>query len=254
MSKHTLYYSTRCRFCQAFLEELSSTAFVPEFQLVSVDPSPSRPTLPGWLKTVPSLVVAGSSTPLIGPGPVNNWLFERKLGGGGSIKSAADALSERSAPLAPPEYNPDMAPRPNATARTPAPARGGPGPAISGGGPANTMSMPSGGGGAGGAGGASSEGLLDYNGAEMGSTKWSDNYSFLGQGEGKSETMYNPISRNFESLIGNMPTPSAGAGGGGAARGAPKEKVSEKEKKLLSEFEAYASSRDRDIPGAIARK
>jgi hypothetical protein len=87
----------------------------------------------------------------------------------------------------------------------------------------------------------------------MGSTKWSDNYSFLGQGEGKSETMYNPISRNFESLIGNMPTPGAGAGGG-AARGAPKEKVSEKEKKLLSEFEAYASSRDRDIPGAIARK
>ena len=115
MSKHRLYYSTRCRFCQAFLEELSATPFVPEFQLVCVDPVPGRAPLPPWLKTVPSLVVAGEGTPRVGPGPVNNWLFERKLGGGGPAKSSQALMTERNEMLAPPVYNADMAPRPDAT-------------------------------------------------------------------------------------------------------------------------------------------
>lgn len=218
MSKHRLFYSTRCRFCQAFLEELAGTPFVSEFQLICVDPSPSRPPLPAWLKSVPSLLVSGEDTPRVGPGNVNNWLFERKLGAD-TQKSPQQAMEQRNVPLSVPVYSPDIAPRPNATSRTPAP------------------SVPS-----------SAEGPEAYLGSEMGAGKWSDAYSFVGD-TFTAEKGYNPISRNFESLIsvtpGGKPSPSIQA---------PQAKRTQKEEKLLKEFEAFAASRDRDIPHAVARQ
>ena len=103
------------------MAELSKTPFAPEFIIVCVDPSSSRPPLPPWLKSVPTMIAAGSSEPLVGPGAVNNWLFARKMGVSGERKSGAEALEERNAHIRLPEYTPDMSPRPNASTRSPAP-------------------------------------------------------------------------------------------------------------------------------------
>jgi len=226
MSKHRLYYSQRCRFCQAFLEELSTTPFVPMFQLICVDPSPSRPPLPTWLKSVPTLVVTGESEPRVGPGAVNNWLFEAKLGANApaTAKSPQAALDERQSPLTPPVYSPDLAPRPTATARTAAPA---------------AAAKAEGG----------AEGPLAYYGSEMAAGRWSDNFSFIGD-TFTAEKGMNPIERNFQSLL-----PSGGsfgaAGGGGAAAAV---KHSAKEEALLREFEAYSARRDSEVPNAPTRR
>ena len=243
MSKHTLYYSTRCRFCQAFLEELSSTPYVPEFRLVCVDPSQARPALPSWLKSVPSLLVLGETTPRVGPGPVNNWLFERKLGASGTTKNASQLMEERNAPVVAHVYNPEMAPRPDATARTPTPARMPA--AISGATKADSsMSPPSAGSGGAGADG----GPMAYHGSEMGASKWSDDYSFLGS-EFNSQQGYNPIGRNFESLI-----PESTFANGGKSAQAPAPKRSAKEDALSREYEAFTAARDRDVAGPIMRR
>ncbi len=236
MSKHQFYYSTKCRHCQAFLEELSRTPYVPEFQLICVDPRPGRPPLPSWLKSVPSMQLAGSSKTLVGPGPVNNWLFERRLGGGNAAqKSAQQALEERNAPLAMPTYNPDIAPRPNAAPRGPA------------------MSAPQGAAGPSAAGGQDTSGILAYHGAEMGAGKWSDNYSMLDNAF-DSKAGYNPILRNFESLVAGPAAQSPAANRGGGSGGAGGHKPSAKEQQLLSDFEKYAAARDRDIPTGPQRR
>ena len=207
------------------MEELSRTPFVPEFKLICVDKSADRPPLPSWLQYVPSLVVAGESKPLVGPGPVNNWLFERKMGGG--QKTGINAMEDRNMPMAPPVYSPDMAPRPTAT------ARGGSG----------NGSMPSSGPVA-----AGSDGPEAYHGSEMGSSKWSDNYSFI-TAEFTSDKGYNPIGRNFESLLA-----ATGKVSEGSSSSAQQTKRSAKEDALAREFEAYAASRDRDIPGPTRRQ
>lgn len=222
----------RCRHCQAFLEELRSTPYVPDFQLICVDPTAAgRPSLPPWLKSVPTLLVAGESTPKVGPGPVNNWLFERKMSGGGGPKATVAATDmERRAPLAPPIYKPDVEPRPAATARgggggTPVPSAAG------GGGPEPDA----------------------YHGSEMSGGKWSDTYSFLEDTEFKnfsSEKGYNRIGRNFESLIGGG-APAGGGAGGGAAAGP---KRSAKEEAQLKEYEAFMAARNGDIPMPRARQ
>jgi hypothetical protein len=257
--KHRLFYSTRCRHCQAFMAELSKTPYASEFILVCVDPSPSRPPLPPWLKSVPALIPAGSSEPLIGPGAVNNWLFARKMGVS-ERKSGADAFEERSIPVRPPEYNPDLAPRPNATARMPVPAAPAPTAAhIIGSSTANTAAMS----------GSSSgkpdmlgvkayEGtdanVLAYHGNEMsGSGKWSDSYSFLGAGDGSSDKMFNPIGRQFESLISPGGVPSGGAGAGAGNRGGSSAR-SAKEDTELKKLEAYMAARDSDVPAPIMRR
>ena len=242
MSKHTLFYSAKCRYCQAFLEELASTPYRAEIQLVCVDPSPSRPPLPKWLKSVPTLAVLGESAPRVGPGPVNNWLFERKQGSGVPQKSPQQAYQERNAPLALPNYSPDIAPRPDATSRTPAPQKGSTGgslpPAISSSTPASSSMGPE---------SASMEGPLAYHSNEMGSGKWSDNYSFVGGDAFSSEKGYNPIERNFESLV---PMSASGV----RQSSAPAPKRSAKEEALMNEFQAYSAQRDLDIPGPHARQ
>lgn len=214
MSKHRLYYSQRCRFCQAFLEELTTTPFVPLFQLISVDSTP-RSSLPTWLKSVPTLAVVGESEPRVGPGAVNNWLFEAKLGAS-SPKSPTNTIDDRRTPLTPPAYSPDLAPRPSATARaTEAPPSAAPG--------------------------AGAEGPLAYYGSEMAAGRWSDNFSFIGD-TFTAEKGMNPIERNFQSLL---PSGSMGFGGGSSAPPAPKR--SAKEDALIRDFEAYSASRDSDV-------
>jgi len=225
MGKHQLYYSTKCRFCQAFLEELANTPFVSEFQLICADPGPSRPRLPTWLKSVPSLVVSGEDAPRVGPGAVNNWLFERKLGATNAPKTTHQAMEERNAPLAQPVYSPDIAPRPDSTSRIAEPGHQGRAPKA-----------------------AADEGPMAYHSNEMGASKWSDNYSFVGD-PFTSDKGYNPIGRNFESLLSGPAGSSAGLSAGPSA---PKRTA--KEDKLLREFEQFTASRDKDVPHAVARQ
>jgi hypothetical protein len=244
------------------MAELSKTSFASEFILVCVDPSPSRPPLPPWLKSVPTLIPAGSSDPLVGPGAVNNWLFARKMGVSGERKSGAEALDERNALIRPPEYTPDLAPRPHAAARTAAPPP-----------PTATHMMAAAGASTSATSGSSSgkpdllgvkayEGsdanVLAYHGNEMsGSGKWSDSYSFLGSTGDSSDKMYNPIGRQFESLVSGAAFSGAGAGAGankasGAGGGGPKR--SAKEEAEQRRLEAYMSARDSDVPGPPTRR
>jgi hypothetical protein len=96
--KNQLYYSTKCRHSTAFLSELKNTNFASEFQLICIDPSPTRPRLPSWLKAVPTLVAIGESTPFVGNQAIN-WLFERRLG-----TTSSQIQPKQREMLAPPVY------------------------------------------------------------------------------------------------------------------------------------------------------
>jgi hypothetical protein len=81
MSRHHLcYYSTRCRFSQAFLEELSRSPYAKEFRFICVDPQPGtpRPVIPPTVKAVPTLIIQGEEEPRT-DSQVMNWLSERRL-------------------------------------------------------------------------------------------------------------------------------------------------------------------------------
>jgi hypothetical protein len=91
--------------------------------------------------------------------------------------------------------------------------------------------------------------IVAYHESEMSGGSWSDAYSFIGH-EATAEKGYDPIARNFESLI-SMGGGGGGGGGAGAGAGA---KRSAKEEALLREFETYAASRDRDVSPGIMRK
>lgn len=243
MVKHTLYYSKRCRFSQAFLEELAGTPFVPEFQFVCVDPGPTRPALPGWLKSVPTLVVAGEASPRVGPGPVTNWLFERKMGG---EPKRANVLEERTAPV----YSPDVAPRPMPVISS-NPRAPGASPMVAGG-PPSRGDAPSAGGASSRSDAPSAGGPEAYHGAEMAGGRWSDAYSFVGDAF-TAEKGYDPISRNFQSLVDVFAGGAAPGGGAVAAGAAAAPKQTAKEAALLKEYEAYTKARDADVGGPPKR-
>jgi len=157
------------------------------------------------------------------------------MGGGSTTKPAANTLEERT--LALPVYSPDIATRPAASAR---------GDAGRGTAPMSPSDVgPMAGGGAS-ASGASASGPDAYHSAEMASGKWSDAYSFLGD-TFSAEKGYDPIQRNFQSLLGPGPV-------GGPAASAPAEKRSPKEDALLKDFEAYSQARDRDVAGPLRRQ
>lgn len=75
---HICFYSNRCQWSKAFIEELSKTPWKREFQYVCVDPGPNRPQLPKWLEKTPTLVIRGEKEPRI-DAEVMNWLYERKM-------------------------------------------------------------------------------------------------------------------------------------------------------------------------------
>lgn len=75
---HTCYYSNKCQWSKAFIQEIAETPWKREFRYICVDPSPNRPALPKWLEKVPTLVIRGEDTPRT-DGEVMNWLYERKM-------------------------------------------------------------------------------------------------------------------------------------------------------------------------------
>jgi hypothetical protein len=88
---HICFYSNRCEWSKAFIEELSKTSYKNEFRFICVDPSPNRPALPSWLKQAPTLVISGEPEPRTNS-DVMNWLYERKMrDGGGSGNSGGNA-------------------------------------------------------------------------------------------------------------------------------------------------------------------
>ena len=85
---HICFYSNRCEWSKAFIEEISKTSYHGEFRFICVDPSPNRPQLPSWLKQTPTLVISGEPEPRTNS-EVMNWLYERKMKDGGG-KSSGD--------------------------------------------------------------------------------------------------------------------------------------------------------------------
>ena len=83
---HICFYSNRCEWSKAFIEEISKTKYHTEFRFICVDPSPSRPQLPSWLKQTPTLVISGEPEPRTNS-EVMNWLYERKMRDGGGSGS-----------------------------------------------------------------------------------------------------------------------------------------------------------------------
>jgi len=91
---HICFYSNNCQWCKAFITEIAQTPYKGEFKYVCVDPGPNRPTLPTWLKKVPTLVISGEPNPRT-DSDVMNWLYERKLKeGGGRGKNTMITNSE----------------------------------------------------------------------------------------------------------------------------------------------------------------
>ncbi len=87
------FYSNKCKWSKQFITELAQTPYKSSFRFVCVDPSPSRPQLPGWLKKVPTLLIANENEPRT-DNEVMNWLYEMRLkekprGGGGGGQAAA---------------------------------------------------------------------------------------------------------------------------------------------------------------------
>lgn len=72
------YYSNKCQWSKAFISELAQTQWKNSFKFICVDPVPGRPALPGWLKKVPTIVVAGEGEPRT-DSDVMNWLYEKRV-------------------------------------------------------------------------------------------------------------------------------------------------------------------------------
>jgi len=87
---HICFYSNRCEWSKAFITEISQTPYHKEFRFICVEPSPSRPQLPSWLKQTPTLVISGEPEPRTNS-DVMNWFYERKMkdSGGGSENAPA---------------------------------------------------------------------------------------------------------------------------------------------------------------------
>ncbi len=102
---HICFYSNRCEWSKAFIEEISKTKYHTEFRFICADPSPSRPALPSWLKQTPTLVISGEPEPRTNS-EVMNWLYERKMrdggggggGGGGAAGGAGAAMAAEPEP------------------------------------------------------------------------------------------------------------------------------------------------------------
>ena len=75
---HICYYSNKCDWSRAFIREIAPTPWKGLFHYVCVDPSSTRPSLPSWLKKVPTLVLQGDPEPKT-DSDVMNWLYEKKM-------------------------------------------------------------------------------------------------------------------------------------------------------------------------------
>ena len=91
--QHICFYSNKCVWSKAFLEELAKTPWKNNFRFVCVDPMPNgtRPQLPAYIKKVPTLVIAGENEPRT-DGDVMNWISEMKLRMDGSKSTGPSSL------------------------------------------------------------------------------------------------------------------------------------------------------------------
>jgi len=98
---HICFYSNRCQWSKAFLEEIAQTEHHKDFRFICVDPSPQRPALPSWLKQIPTLVIRGETQPRT-DAEVMNWLYEQRIrqGGGGARPGGGQGGGQDSAPMA----------------------------------------------------------------------------------------------------------------------------------------------------------
>jgi hypothetical protein len=94
--KNVCFYSNKDKWSKAFIEELSKTPWIKEFDFkcVDADKSGQKPTLPKWLKQVPTLVITGDESPVKTDTEVMNWLYEKKmkLESAKPVQSAAQTL------------------------------------------------------------------------------------------------------------------------------------------------------------------
>ena len=79
--KNVCFYSNKDKWSKAFIEELSKTPWIKEFDFkcVDADKSGQKPVLPKWLKQVPTLVITGDESPVKTDTEVMNWLYEKKM-------------------------------------------------------------------------------------------------------------------------------------------------------------------------------
>jgi hypothetical protein len=89
---HICFYSNRCDWSKAFVEEISTTPYARDFRFICVDPGPNRPALPSWLKQTPTLVISGEPEPRTNS-EVMNWLYETKMKDGSRAKAATSGAS-----------------------------------------------------------------------------------------------------------------------------------------------------------------
>jgi hypothetical protein len=89
------FYSNKCLWSKAFLEELAKTPWKSSFRFVCVDPMPNgtRPQLPAYVKKVPTLIISGEGEPRV-DGEVMNWISEMKLKSGSSASAPAQGGGE----------------------------------------------------------------------------------------------------------------------------------------------------------------
>jgi hypothetical protein len=94
--KNVCFYSNKDKWSKAFIEELSKTPWMREFdfQCVDTDKSGNKPNLPKWLKQVPTLVIVGDESPVKTDTEVMNWLYEKKMKLESSKPAAAASSSQ----------------------------------------------------------------------------------------------------------------------------------------------------------------
>jgi hypothetical protein len=98
-AQNICFYSNKCQWSKAFISELAKTPWKGNFRFFCVDPSPSRPPLPGWLKKVPTIVIAGEAEPRT-DSDVMNWLYEKKMKEGMDRQQAGAAAAGEGEPSA----------------------------------------------------------------------------------------------------------------------------------------------------------
>lgn len=228
-SPNICYYSPRSPYSVAFLEELARSPYSREFRFVCVDANDAgiRPVLPPYVKAVPTLMIAGEAEPRV-DSQVMNWLSERRLS------------ERRTVPVSTP---------------------GGMRAAASGGGSAASAAA------------AADVGPMAFGGSDMMFGGGDEGFAYL-------DDNTNPSSENMVRMAGNMASlndlhmlsapdsrtmPGAmlvagGSSSGGSASGSSSggsgsgAATTAKAKALQSAFESFRSSRDKDIPGPVARR
>ena len=74
------FYSAKSKYCSEFLEALAASAYAREFRFICVDAPPggARPSLPPYVRAVPTLMITGEGEART-DGRVMDWLMERRL-------------------------------------------------------------------------------------------------------------------------------------------------------------------------------